>query len=73
VGDPPCKNIIIKQTNKKNYSLAGSVPYPCVFGPPRSGSVIICTDPDPDPSIHKKKIIKTLISILLGLLVIFED
>jgi hypothetical protein len=28
--------------------------------PPRSGSVIICTDPDPDPSINEQKIEKNL-------------
>jgi hypothetical protein len=29
-------------------------PDPYVFGPPGSGSVIICTDPDLDPSIKKQ-------------------
>jgi hypothetical protein len=34
-----------------------------VFGPPGSGSVIICTDLDPDPSIIKQnKVTKTLFS-----------
>ncbi len=33
------------------------VPDPYVFGPPGSGSIIICMDPDldPDPSIIKQK------------------
>jgi len=46
--------------------------YPYVFGPPGSGSVIICTDPDPDlapdpdPSSNKqKKGRKKLISTIL--------
>ncbi len=54
--------IISKKTNKtwptlanksKNirFCVSGSVPY--VFGSPGSGSVIICTDPD--PSINKQK------------------
>ncbi len=31
---------------------------PDVFGPPGSGSVIICKDPDPDPSINKQKMLE---------------
>jgi hypothetical protein len=34
------------------------------FGPPGSGSEIICTDPD--PSLNKQKIEKTLISTFSG-------
>jgi hypothetical protein len=30
--------------------------------PPGSGSVLICTDLDPDPSINKQKLRKSLIS-----------
>ncbi len=37
-------------------------PDPYVFGPPGSGSVIICTAPDPDSSINKQK--KILISTI---------
>ncbi len=36
--------------------LFNSVPNPYVFGPLGSRSVIICTDPDPDPSINKQKV-----------------
>jgi hypothetical protein len=31
--------------------VISSVPYPKVFGPPGSGSVIICTDLDPGPDL----------------------
>jgi hypothetical protein len=35
-------------------------PDPEVFGPSVSGSVIICTNPDPDPSKIEQKIKKSL-------------
>ncbi len=39
--------------SQNNYKqCSGSV----CFGPVGSGSVIICTDPNPDPSINKQKI-----------------
>jgi hypothetical protein len=39
---------------------------PYVFGPPGSGSVIICTDPKPVPSIINQNSIKTLVSTVAG-------
>jgi hypothetical protein len=45
-------------TSVVDPDLAG----PYVFGPPASGSVIICMDLNPDPSIKKQeKFNKTLI------------
>ncbi len=43
-----------------------------VFGPPGSGSVIICTDPDLDPSSNKQKSKKTFISSFSSLFVWFS-
>jgi hypothetical protein len=33
------------------FMFVGSVVDPDVFGPPGSGSLIICTDPDLDPDL----------------------
>ncbi len=43
-------------------------PDPYVFGPPGSGSVIICMDPDPDPSIKQKYEEQPFISTVFRLL-----
>jgi hypothetical protein len=45
-------------------------PYPYGFGSPGSGFVIICTDPNPDPSITSKNSKKPL---LMSVFVIFYD
>ncbi len=59
-------------------SVVDLVSDPYVFGPPGSGSAIICSDPDPNPPIfhnQARKVRKTLVSTVCDffLLFIFEE
>jgi hypothetical protein len=48
------------KNDKRSFIPSVVDPDMYVFGPPGSGSVIICTDLDPDPSIKKQKSKKIL-------------
>ncbi len=54
--------LTVKQTTIRIPLCPCSVPDPNseILWPPGSGSVIICTDPDPDPPINKQKNKKNL-------------
>jgi|LakMenE18May11ns_1017448.scaffolds.fasta_scaffold7901300_1 hypothetical protein len=66
---PFLANLCRKAKKRSIQTTGNSVPDPKIVGPLGSGTVIICTDPGPGPSIEKlKKLRNTLISTVLRLL-----